>query len=103
MGSLKQCAEADQKMKFLFCVKYFNWNPAENGLYVTLELENSEVHDKLPDLTDWFIDYSVGIQRNEDEGFNVINTELGKVMHLQKIICIACTLCRISTLCSMGC
>jgi len=75
---LKQWEEENQARQFTFCVKYFNWNPAEKGLYVTLEPETSKVLDN-----DWFIDYSVEIQRNEDEGFTVINTELGEVMHLQ--------------------
>jgi len=83
---LKQCLEPNRKVEFSFCVKYFNWNPLEKGLYVTLEFQR--YHDTSPPrpgagfcfgtVPDWFIDYSVAIQRNEDDQFKVINTELGK-------------------------
>jgi len=85
MGSL-QWFEPNRKMHFLFCIKYFNRNPAEKGLYVTLEPQTCKNPSrcctgcKLSDLPEWFIDYSVGIQRNEDEDFKVINTELGKAI-----------------------
>jgi len=85
MSFLKQFLEPNRKMRFWFCVKYFNWNSVEKGLYVTLEPQTYHDTDtsvwelgfRLPELPHWFIDYSVAIQRNEDDEFKFINTELG--------------------------